>query len=185
VSARALRAAAVGTLLVAAIAGCGGGKKAKIRAPSAAATIRLSSPAFQDGARLPRQFTCAGAGKSPPLAWSGVPGRAAELVLLLEDPDAPGGTFTHWTLFRIPPRTSSVRAGAVPAGARTGRNGFGKDRYGPPCPPSGDRAHRYVFTLYALSRRSTFPAGASSTEVKDAVSGTAIAQGYLTATYRR
>ena len=134
---------------------------------------------------MPKRFTCAGAGTPPPLAWSGVPRRAAELVLVLEDPDAPGGTFTHWTVFGVPPGTSQIRAGGLPAGASSGRNGYGKNGYGAPCPPSGDRAHRYVFTLYALSRRSGLAAGASPAEVKDAVSATAAARGRLTTTYRR
>ena len=181
----AVRWAASATLLLTALGGCGGGKKAEVRAPSAPPTIRLSSPAFRDGAALPREFTCGGARRSPPLEWSGVPRRAAELALVLEDPDAAGGNFTHWTVFGIAPSTSHIGAGALPPGARAGRNSFGTTGYGPPCPPRGDRPHRYVFTLYALSRPSGLTAGASPSEVTGAVGSAAIGQGRLTATYRR
>ena len=114
-----------------------------------------------------------------------MPRRAAELALVLEDPDAPGGNFTHWTVVGIAPNTAHIGPGALPPGARAGRNSFGTTGYGPPCPPRGDRPHRYVFTLYALSRPSGLTAGASPSEVTGAVGSGAIGQGRLTATYRR
>lgn len=180
-----MRWAASATLLLTALSGCGEAKKAEVRAPSAPPTIRLSSPAFRDRATLPKEFTCDGARTSPPLEWSGVPRRAAELALVLEDPDAPGGTFTHWTVLGIVPSTSHIGPGSLPPGARAGRNSFGTTGYGPPCPPKGGGPHRYVFMLYALSRRSGLAAGASPSEVTGAVASAAIGQGGLTATYRR
>src|SRR4029077_7015381 len=91
------------------------------------------STAFAPGATIPARYTCAGEGDAPPLAWSGVPGGAHELGLLMEDPDAPGGTFVHWILAGIPPTST----GTPVAGADAGTNSFGKDGYGGPCPPQG------------------------------------------------
>src|SRR4051794_34386134 len=100
------------------------------------ATIRLESTAFQEGGTIPKVHTCDGEGTSPPLAWSGVPGAAQSLALICEDPDAPGGTFTHWVLFDLPPDTKELKTGIPPGGevgltpgggtARQGKNDFGK-----------------------------------------------------------
>ena len=171
-------------LLAAGLSACGGTKKTEAP-PPAAQKIRLTSPAFREGARLPRKFTCDGARTSPPLAWSGVPNGAAELALLVEDQDAPGGIFVHWTLFRIDPATSHVAAGESPFGASEGKNSFGKEGYGPPCPPKGDKPHHYVFTLYALRARVGLGPGASPGDVRDSIAKAAIAQGRLIATYVR
>ncbi|HEY3018732.1 MAG TPA: YbhB/YbcL family Raf kinase inhibitor-like protein, partial [Solirubrobacteraceae bacterium] len=109
---------------------------------------------WRDGAAIPVRFTCAGAGAQPRIAWRGVPRGARELVLVVTDPDAPGGRFVHWTAYGIAPG-----ARAVPPGVREGANSAGKDGWTPPCPPEGDRPHRYVIELYALPRRSGLPAG--------------------------
>ena len=146
--------------------------------------IRLESPAFADQSTLPRQFTCDGRGTSPPLSWSGVPSGTRSLILLLEDPDAPGGTFLHWSVYAMPSKTSKLAAGQVPAGVEQGRNSFGKVGYGPPCPPRGDRAHRYVFTLFAIPRSARVPGGADVTALRR-VASTARATGVLTTRYRR
>src|SRR5688500_9604739 len=111
--------------------------------------IQLSSPAFADGETIPDRFTCDGDDISPPLEWSGIPDDAAELALLVEDPDAPGGTFVHWVLFGLDPKISGLAEGSVPPEAKNGLTSFGKTRYGGPCPPSGDPPHRYVFFLTA------------------------------------
>jgi Raf kinase inhibitor-like YbhB/YbcL family protein len=153
-------------------------------APAQTASIRLQSPAFADRVWLPRRFTCDGTGTSPPLSWSSVPGGTRSLVLLLEDPDAPGGTFVHWAVYGIPGRTDRLAAGRVPSGAAEGRNSFGKTRYGPPCPPKGDRPHRYVFTLYALRAAPKLAPGAAVDEVRASVA-VAAAKGVLTARYGR
>jgi hypothetical protein len=163
-----------------AAAGCGGHESATPPASGVPASITLSSPAV--GATVPRRFTCAGAGASPPLRWSGAPARARELVLVVQDPDAPGGTFVHWTAFGIRAATS----GQIPAGAhpRSGRNSTGHTGWTPPCPPKGDTPHRYEFSLYALPKPSGLAAGASAAGVRAALAG-ALARGQFTARYGR
>jgi Raf kinase inhibitor-like YbhB/YbcL family protein len=123
----------------------------------APAAIALSSPAFVRAGAIPRAFTCDGRDVSPPLRWSGVPAAAVELVLVMRDQDAPGGNFVHWAVAGLSPRTTSLATGAggaMPPGAVAGRNDFGSDGYRGPCPPRGDRPHRYELTLYALAKRS-------------------------------
>ncbi len=203
-TARALAWALRSALIAAAvaIAACGGSKSKQSATPTTSPaqsqsslvpggavnrppTIRIQSAAFADRSRLPRQFTCDGAGKSPPLSWSGgVPRGTRSLVLLLEDPDAPGGTFMHWSVYAIAPKVHNIAAAAIPGGALQGRNSFGKVGYGPPCPPTGARPHRYVFTLYAVPHRASFGAGADITAVRR-LAASATARGVLTATYRR
>ena len=147
--------------------------------------MKLTSSALADGGTVPAQFTCDGVGGSPPLEWKGVPRGAEELALLVEDPDAPGGTFVHWILFGIDPGTRSIAAGQKPAGAKQGQNGFSNTDWGGPCPPKGDESHRYVFTLYALSKPLDLAEGASGGDVRSAIDAAAISKGTLTATYGR
>jgi hypothetical protein len=163
------------------LAGCGGGREAAAPPRDAAPDlIALSSPAFADGAAIPRANSCDGAGTPPALSWSGVPKTARELVLVAEDPDAPGGAFVHWTAFGIAPDATTV-----PAGVAGGENSAGDEGWTPPCPPKGDPPHHYVFTLYALSKASGLSAGAGADEVRAALSSGALARGRLTGTYRR
>src|SRR6266852_2422537 len=117
--------------------------------------LTLTSPAFGPKAEIPAVHTCEGADTSPPLEWSGVPGRAKSFALIVDDPDAPDPkapkmTYVHWVLYDIPPSTTSLAAGTkkAPAGARDGTNDWKKTGYGGPCPPIG--RHRYFFKLYAL-----------------------------------
>lgn len=172
-------------VLAVAIAACGGGETVEGPAPPAPDEIALTSPAFEAGAAIPREFTCEGEEVSPPLAWSGVPGEAGSLALLMEDPDAPGGTFVHWTLFGLPPEIEALEAGRVPAGAREGENSFGDAGYGGPCPPEGDEPHRYVFLLYALKAPLGLEAGAKPGDVRTAIEREAIASGQLTGRFGR
>ncbi len=108
----------------------------------------LTSPAFADGADIPVRHTCDGEGLSPRLTWTGTPGATRSLALIMDDPDAPGGTFTHWVVYDLPPDVTELGEGSTIAGQ--GRNSFGHRGYGGPCPPDGDPPHRYRFTLYAL-----------------------------------
>lgn len=110
-------------------------------------TMTLSSPAFANNAAIPAKYTCDGANTSPPLTIAGVPANAKSLALTVEDPDAPGGTFTHWSAWKIPPSTTSIAEGQH-VGTEE-QNGFNKPGYGGPCPPGG--LHHYVFTLYAMA----------------------------------
>jgi Raf kinase inhibitor-like YbhB/YbcL family protein len=114
-------------------------------------TFALRSSAFADGATIPVRFTCDGENVSPPIDWSGMPEATGSLVLIVDDPDAPSGTFTHWVLYDIPATTKQLPEGERPGGTgRSGVNGFGKKGYGGPCPPRGNAPHRYNFTLSAL-----------------------------------
>jgi Raf kinase inhibitor-like YbhB/YbcL family protein len=124
--------------------------------------LKIESSAFSEGDTVPVEFTCDGDNVSPPLTWSGVPEDAAELRLSLKDPDAPRGTFTHWSVGGIDPSSSEVARGTVPAGGTEERNSFGEAGYGGPCPPSG-ATHRYVFTVEAVDARGEVLASAELT----------------------
>jgi Raf kinase inhibitor-like YbhB/YbcL family protein len=151
--------------------------------------IALTSPAFKEGEALPREYTGDGKDQSPPLKWGEVPRDTKSLVLLCEDPDAPGGTFVHWVLFNLPPEPRELPAGVptekeLPSGARQGKNDFDKIGYGGPKPPSG-QTHRYEFKLYALDQKLDLPAGATRDEVVKAMKGHVLAMGKLVGKYSR
>jgi Raf kinase inhibitor-like YbhB/YbcL family protein len=148
-------------------------------------TIQVTSAAFRDGETIPTEFTCSVADRSPPLRWAGVPSGAVEVALIVDDPDAPGGTFLHWALFALPPGNGGVEAGTVPQGARQGKNGFGKVGYGGPCPPKGDPPHHYRFTVYGLSRKVDRPDGAPGEDVRRDAEAAAIATGRLIGLFGR
>lgn len=120
--------------------------------------MELTSPAFKDGNPLPDAYTFRGAGMSPPLNINGVPQGAQSLVLIMHDPDAPSGDFTHWTVWNISATTTVIKEGMVPTGAIQGLNDANTVGYTPPAPPSG--THRYIFEVYALNRELNLEAGA-------------------------
>lgn len=148
-------------------------------------TIEMRSPAFTDHAPIPGRHAKDGENASPPLEWSGVPDGAAELVLLCEDPDAPGGTFVHWVLTGLSPSLSGLGEGELPDGAVEGANDYGGTGYGGPQPPFGDPPHRYFFQLFALSEPLGVPAGASAADVREAMEGKEMASGVVIGTYQR
>ncbi|MFF3462279.1 YbhB/YbcL family Raf kinase inhibitor-like protein [Streptomyces sp. NPDC001984] len=171
---------------MAVVAGCGdgdGGSPAPT--PTAAHRVTVTSSAFAEGGTIPRRHTCDGEDLSPPLAFTGVPSHTTELVLLVEDLDAPHGRFTHWLTWRIDPHTTELAAGQAPPGATQGRNGFGRNGYGGPCPPKGDQPHHYVFSVYAADRRLDLPAGATPDDLQRALAGHTLATGTLTGRYGR
>ena len=151
--------------------------------------LSLTSNAFTDGQSIPRQFTCSGADTSPALAWTGVPAAARSLALIVDDPDAPGGTWVHWVLFNVPAAASGLPEG-VPAhkeladGSRQGLNDFRKTGYGGPCPPPGN-AHRYFFKLYALDVPLDLAAGATKAGLERAMSGHVLAETHLIGKFKR
>jgi len=110
--------------------------------------MKLSSGDFEENGSIPSRFTCDGEDISPQLQWKDTPDGAKSFALSMTDPDAPGGTFTHWLVYDIPRDVRSIERGGLPIGAKQPRNDFGKESYGGPCPPSG--THRYYFRLYAL-----------------------------------
>jgi Raf kinase inhibitor-like YbhB/YbcL family protein len=165
------------------LAGCGGDDTPSGDLPEPNASIRLTSPAFADGASIPKQFTCSGADISPPLAIRDLPEDTIELALIVDDPDADG--YVHWSVIGIEPDTASFQENSVPAGAVQTENSFGKSEYGGPCPPEGDDPHRYDFTLYALDDTPDLGAGASPDDVRGAIDGHALARGTLTGKFGR
>ena len=163
---------------------CGGGDSVKGPAPTAPDLMRLRSPAFADGDAIPLRYTCDGDETSPPLRWAGTPARAKELALLMEDPDAPGGTFVHWVVLRLRPALRAVPKGRVPSGAIEAAQSFGDKRYGGPCPPKGDKPHHYVFTLYALDVAQLGVSGMfRGLEVLNAMKGHVLEEAKLTGVY--
>ena len=144
----------------------------------------LSSPDFGDGQPIPRRYACDGDDASPPLAWSGAPGEAAALALVMDDPDA--GGFVHWVVFDM---TASA-SGSLPTGwsrspdaSPQGTNGFGRVGYGGPCPPSG--THRYDFRLLALGQELALAGAPTAQQVLDAAAGHIVGEARLTGTYRK
>lgn len=155
---------------------------------AAGATITLSSATLRDG-KVPRESTCDDQDQSPPLTWSAPPVGTRSLALTVTDPDAPGGTFTHWVLFNLPPNTTALPANLpkdanTANGAKQGLNDFRRIGYSGPCPPPG-KPHRYIFTLYALDTELPDTAGATRAQIESAMQGHILARGELTARYGR
>jgi Raf kinase inhibitor-like YbhB/YbcL family protein len=158
------------------------------RSPDQKTEIKVTSVAFQQGQPIPRQYTCAGVNISPPLEWSGVPKTAKTIAIVVNDPDAPGGSWVHWVLYNVPadnigfvenvPVSETLKAGGF-----QGKNGFGKIGYGGPCPPSG--THRYFFKVYAVDVELPLKAGATWTELEKALDDHVVGQGQLMGTYSR
>lgn len=144
--------------------------------------MKISSSAFADGGSIPSRYTCDGANTSPPLAFSGVPSDAKSLALIVDDPDAPGGTFDHWIVWNIPANSAAVAEGSGPQGVAA-QNGFGTKGYGGPCPPSGE--HRYQFKLYALDAALNLTPSASKADVENAMKGHTLAQAKMMGRYKR
>jgi len=155
--------------------------------------MELKSGAFDAGASIPKKHTCDGADLSPPLAWNGVPEGTVSFVLIMDDPDAPPGTWVHWVLFNVSAATSRLEEGlpkteSVLGGARHGAcwgvNKFNRVGYHGPCPPPG-KPHRYVFTLYALDTMLELPARAGKADVLQAAKAHVLAETTLTGLYGR
>ena len=146
------------------------------RSPSAPSTLTVTSGAFADGGTIPAEFTCTGGGRRPPLAWSGDLRGAKALAVVVDDPDAPGGTYYHWIVVDLPAGTTRLGEGAPPGG-REIRNSAGRASWTPPCPPSG--THHYRFTVYGLSAATGLASVASLNDALSAIKRTAVVQGRL------
>jgi len=144
--------------------------------------MELRSSAFENGGRIPAAYTCDGSNVSPPLEVVDVPEGTAALALVMDDPDAPMGTFDHWVVWNIPPETASVPEGTEPQGV-AGTNNFGTTRYGGPCPPSG--THTYRFKLYALDAMLELKRGASKRKLEKAMKGHILEEALLEGAYSR
>ncbi len=163
---------------------------AAIAASGTGAEFRLASTSFAPGAEIPARHTCDGDDVSPPLAWTGAPARTRAFALIVEDPDAPDPAapkriWTHWVLYDLPARTTSlpegIHASALPAGTREGRNDWRATGYRGPCPPIG--RHRYVHRLYALDAPLPDLHGPSRDQLLAAMRGHVLAVAELVGTY--
>jgi Raf kinase inhibitor-like YbhB/YbcL family protein len=151
--------------------------------------LTLESPVFAAGATIPRLYTCAGDDKSPPLSWSGIPSAARTIALIVDDPDAPRGTWTHWVLYDVSGKVTHLDEGVaksptLPDGARQGVNSFGRIGYNGPCPPRG-APHHYHFRLFALDSALDLEPGATAAQVEAATHGHVLASTELIGIFGR
>jgi len=151
--------------------------------------FQISTPAFADGKAIPKAFSCEGEDRSPALIWDGVPEGTQTFALVCDDPDAPSGTWVHWTVFNIPGSVTGLpeNAGAgegLPEGAIEGGNSWGRAGYGGPCPPPG-KPHRYFFKVYALDGALDLDPQADKGELLAAMEGHILAEAQTMGTYRR
>lgn len=145
--------------------------------------MKITSSAFENNGLVPKKYTCDGENINPPLEISDVPENAQSLVLIIDDPDAPMGTWTHWTVWSIDPKTTEITENNVPAGAVEGVTDFGRPGYGGPCPPSG--THRYFFKIYALDTRLNLTSGDDKRKLENAIQGHILTQAEIVGLYGR
>ncbi|MBI5576307.1 MAG: YbhB/YbcL family Raf kinase inhibitor-like protein [Deltaproteobacteria bacterium] len=143
----------------------------------------IASPAFEDQGLIPPKYTCDGADVNPPLSIGNIPVKTKSLALVVDDPDAPMGTWVHWVMWNMGPGVDSVPENSIPKGALQGTNDFRKQGYGGPCPPSG--THRYYFKLYALDAPLALQPGATKAQLEQAMKGHLLGKAELIGLYRR
>lgn len=145
--------------------------------------MKLESSSFKNNEYIPSKYTCDGDNVNPPLLINEAPGRAQSFALIVDDPDAPAGDWTHWLLWNIGGGATEVLENSVPRGAIQGLNDFGKNGYGGPCPPSG--THRYQLKLHALDTVLNIPQNSRKKDLEKAMEGHILAQSILTGLYQR
>src|SRR5947209_16672339 len=145
--------------------------------------MQITSQAFTNGGKIPDKYTMYGENRIPPIHIEQVPEKARSLALVVDDPDAPKGTFTHWLLFNVDPKTRDIKEDCVPVMATQGRNDFGEVQYGGPKPPSGE--HRYFFKAYALDAVLPLPRGSARAELEKAMTGHVLDEAKLMGRYAR
>ncbi len=148
-------------------------------------SISLTSSAFAEGDLIPARHARRGENVSPPLTWSGAPDGTVSFVLIVDDPDAPGGDWVHWLVYNLPAATSSLPEGVttLPGGAAQGKNDWSAAQYDGPQPPSG--THRYVFKLYALDKMLDLGSGVTKAALLKAMEGHVLARGQLIGKYKK
>jgi len=185
------RVVAVVVPLILSVAACGGDDEEPLPTGAALPSFAFAESVVAEGEAIDPRYTCDGEDVSPALAWEGVPAEAAELVLVVEDPDAPGGTFTHWLAYGLDRAETGLPEG-VPEGGETegppalrqGVNDMGAAGWSGPCPPGGE-THRYLFRLLAVDAETGLEGGASRDELLEVIEGHVIAEATLTGTYAR
>jgi Raf kinase inhibitor-like YbhB/YbcL family protein len=143
----------------------------------------ISSTSFPTGEAIPAEFTCDGANTQPAVMWEGVPEGTEEMVLIVDDPDAPGGSFIHWVIWGLDPN-GSIEQGSVPEGAIQGSNGLENQEWFGPCPPPG-QPHDYEFQVHAVSETPDVEPGATADELRQAIADTTLSSATLVGTYER
>lgn len=146
-------------------------------------TMKISSPAFKHNEMIPAKYTCDGADVNPALAIENAPAEAKSLALIMDDPDAPRGTWVHWVVWNVNPKIREIKENTVPDGGKQGMNDFRKHDYGGPCPPSG--THRYFFKLYALDTILDIQPNATKAQLEGAMKGHIIARTEMVGLYTR
>jgi Raf kinase inhibitor-like YbhB/YbcL family protein len=145
--------------------------------------LTVTSSAFAEGAAIPVKYTCDGSDASPPLVIGAVPAGTRSLAMIMDDPDAPVGTWVHWVAWNIPPQIREIPENGLPSGTMQGLNSWKRNDYGGPCPPSG--THRYFFKLYALDSLLTLTPASTKADLEHAMQGHVLASGQLMGTYKR
>lgn len=178
----------IGVFCTTCLAATGCGTECETYSDAIGGTMKISSPAFENGGAIPKKYTCDGENINPILVFSDLPDSTKSTVLICDDPDASSGHFTHWLIYDIHPLALSIsenepKTRIMTNGSRQGQNDFGEIGWGGPCPPSG--THRYVFKLYALDKMLNLDLGAKRKTVEVAMQGHIIAEAELTGTYGR
>jgi hypothetical protein len=176
-----LAAALLGSLIPA-----GGADKSQ---PPTNMNLTITSTAFSEGQPIPQKYTCQGSDISPPLAWTNAPANVKSFALIMDDPDAPVGTWVHWVLYDLPPDAIGLpedvaKTEVMANGAKQGLNTWPRLGYGGPCPPPG-KPHRYFFNLYALDKMLGLKPNATKKDLLKAMEGHVLAEGQLMGTYQR
>ncbi|MCL4358482.1 YbhB/YbcL family Raf kinase inhibitor-like protein [Patescibacteria group bacterium] len=145
--------------------------------------MKITSPNFENNNFIPSKYTCDGQDINPELEIKSVLADAKSLVLIVDDPDAPGGDWVHWLVWNIDPKTALIKEKSVPIGAVVGLNSFGKNSYGGPCPPSG--AHHYHFKIYAIDTTLNIASSSRKINLEESMAGHIIGQGEIIGLYAR
>jgi len=145
--------------------------------------MTVTSLVFKQNEMIPKQYSCDGENINPPLTIVNVPDNVKSLVLIVDDPDAPSGVWTHWLVWNIDPKTTDIKENSAPANAEVGKNDFGKLEYGGPCPPAG--THRYFFKVYALDTVLNLSQGANRSQLDQIMKGHIIDKGELMGKYSK
>jgi Raf kinase inhibitor-like YbhB/YbcL family protein len=145
--------------------------------------MEISSSAFANNENIPAKYTCDGDNISPPLTFSNVPENTKTLLLLVDDPDSPNGTWIHWSLWNIDPSSTEIKENEAPENAKEGMTSFGFRHYGGPCPPSG--THRYFFKLYALDKTVELDTGSTAQDLAVSIDGHVLEEAALIGLYSK